>query len=72
MDVIDTAQRRQLEDIEHALANRQRAGKGRTHCMNLECGEPISAVRQQMGAVRCIDCQQIAEREAQQCARGSV
>lgn len=72
MDVIDTAQRRQLEEIEHALAERKPLGQGRTHCANLDCGEPIAMVRQQIGASLCIECQRITEREAQQCARGAI
>lgn len=72
MDVIDTSQRRQQEEIDHALAERKPPGEGRTHCANLDCGEPIVTLRQQMGAVLCIDCQRDAERETRQCARGAV
>jgi hypothetical protein len=72
MDVIDTAQRRQLEEIEHALAERKPAGPGREHCANLDCAAPIALVRQQLGAVLCIDCQRDAEQEAQRCARGAA
>ena len=68
MDIIDVAQRRQQEAIDHALASRKPAGPGRTTCANLTCGEPISPMRQAMGAQRCLDCQQRAEREAQRWA----
>lgn len=72
-DVIDVAQRRQQEEIDHALESaRLRAGKtGRTTCANLACGEPIAPLRTAMGATFCLDCQQRAEREAQQCARAA-
>lgn len=72
MDVIDVAQRRQMEDIELALATREPARMGLSHCENAECGEPIIALRQQMGARLCIDCARDAERKAKQCARGAV
>lgn len=72
MDVIDVAQQRQLDDIDHALAARQPRRMGLTHCEVPECGEPISALRQHMGARLCIDCQQAWERGAQSCARRAV
>lgn len=65
MDTIDVAQRRQQEDIEHALQARRPVGPGREACVNDGCGEPISALRQQMGARLCIACAQAAEQEAQ-------
>lgn len=67
MDTIDVAQRRQQDDIDHALAARSPAGEGRPTCA--ECGEAISELRQQMGAVRCLECQRDCEREAQSWAR---
>lgn len=70
MDVIDVAQRRQQEQIDQAVAARKPAPPGRVTCANLACGEPITPVRQQLGAQLCLDCQQRAEREAQQWARG--
>lgn len=72
MDAIDVAQRRQQDDIDHALAGRAPKPAGRSICANLDCGEPIASVRQQMGAQLCIECQRDAEREAQRCARGAV
>lgn len=72
MDTIDVAQRRQQEEIDHALLARPALSAGRAHCANLDCGEPIAPVRQQMGATLCIDCQRAIEREAQQCARTAV
>jgi len=64
MDVIDQAQQRQQEDIDQALARLPKAGKGRPTCENLDCGEPISAERQALGAVLCIDCQRDDEARA--------
>jgi hypothetical protein len=71
MDVIDMAQRRQMEDVALALAARPAVAVGRMHCANADCREPIAEVRQRMGAQLCIDCQRAAERSAQPCARGA-
>lgn len=47
--------------------HRQRAKtQGRTHCANLECGEPISQLRQQAGAQLCLDCQREEEEAERQ------
>lgn len=72
MDTIDVAQRRQQDDIDHALQARPAPGAGLPQCANLDCGEPINEVRRQMGATLCIDCQRAVEREAQRCARTAV
>ena len=72
MDVIDVAQRRQLEEIEQALAARPIAQQGRSHCKHKDCGEPISPQRQDLGAQLCIDCQRAAEHKAHTCARVAV
>lgn len=63
-DLIDVAQRRQQEEIDHALAARKPAGIGATHCEQADCGEPISTFRQDMGARLCVDCQRDAEARA--------
>lgn len=68
MDMIDLAQQPQQQEIDHALANRRPVAMGLTHCERLDCGEPISETRQQMGACLCIDCATAHEREAQQWA----
>lgn len=68
MDVIDVAQRRQQEEIDHTLANRRAPVAGLTHCEMLDCGEPISVMRQQMGARLCVDCATAKEREARRWA----
>jgi hypothetical protein len=70
-DTIDLAQDQQ-HDIALALAGRAPRSIGRSHCANADCGEPIAPLRQQLGAVLCIDCQRDAERSAQACARGAV
>lgn len=67
-DLIDVAQRRQLETIEHALANRPAARTGLAQCEAPGCGEPISPMRQAMGATRCVECQTAHEQEAQRWA----
>lgn len=72
MDTIEVAQRRQQDDIDHALAGRAPQMAGRTTCAKLDCGAPILPVRQQMGAQLCLACQHDAERESQRCARGAV
>lgn len=71
-DIIDLAQDQQQQDIAIALAARVPRTVGRSHCANPDCGEPIAPLRQQLGAVLCIDCQRDAERSAQACARGGV
>jgi RNA polymerase-binding transcription factor DksA len=68
VDVIDVAQRRQQEEIDQVLANRRVLPAGLTHCEMLDCGEPISAMRQQMGARLCVDCATAKEQEARRWA----
>jgi RNA polymerase-binding transcription factor DksA len=72
MDIIDRAQQRQQEDIDHALASRHHAGIGIAHCINADCGEPIADYRQQLGARLCLDCQRREERATVQCSRTAV
>jgi len=67
-DLIDVAQRRQLETIEQSLASRPAARRGLSRCEVPACGEPISPMRQAMGATRCVECQTAHEREAQRWA----
>lgn len=69
MDTIDVAQQRQQDDIEHALAARRVQAAGREDCD--ECGAAISALRQQLGAQLCLDCQSRAELQAKQWNRRS-
>lgn len=64
MDTIDVAQQRQQDDIDHALSARGTTRAGRPDCD--ECGAAISALRQGLGAVLCIDCQERSEQQARQ------
>lgn len=64
MDAIDLAQQRQQEDIDHALAARKAVMPGLGEC--LECGESITALRQELGARLCIECQRHSELQARQ------
>lgn len=68
MDVIDVAQQRQMEEIEHALASRRTLPLGLTHCERFDCREPIITARQLMGARLCIDCATAHELEARRTA----
>lgn len=72
-DVIDVAQRRQQEEIDHALAARKPVTELplRLCCVNPDCGEPISDVRQLMHAQLCLDCQRDAEQALKSCHRGA-
>lgn len=66
-DDIDLAQSHEEMHRAHALAaiERQRARQtGLPECR--ECGEEISALRQDLGAELCIDCQTDAESRATQ------
>lgn len=65
MDLAGMAQRRQQEEIEHALQARKPVAQGLAVCSMLECDEPISALRQAMGARLCIECAKAQEQEAQ-------
>jgi len=58
-DVIDIANDYAQQEIDRALANRPMMANGNSECA---CGEPISKIRQNLGATRCIDCQEIWER----------
>lgn len=61
-DLMDAVQDRVLFDTEVAIAAaRPMVTAGRAIC---ECGEPISAERQRLGAVRCLDCQQQHEQRS--------
>lgn len=76
MDVIDVAQQRQQEEIDHALAAHRAARLVaqplRSLCAAPTCNEPISPARQRMGAQLCIDCQRDAEHRQKSWPRGSV
>ena len=64
MDPIDLAQQRQQQVIDDVLAQRRALPVGLTHCEQVDCRAPISAMRQQLGARLCIDCAKAHEVEA--------
>ncbi|WP_458068662.1 hypothetical protein [Rhodanobacter sp. BL-MT-08] len=68
MDVIDVSQRRQQEDIDHALSQRKVSVPGLAFCENIDCVEAITGFRQAMGARLCIDCAKANELEARRWA----
>lgn len=43
---------------------RRPVSAGLSNCEDVECGEPITAQRQEMGARLCIDCQRAEEARA--------
>lgn len=65
-DAMDAVQAFAQDSVDDALRNRARrpAHTGRTHCANLDCGEAISALRQQCGAQLCLECQRAEETDA--------
>lgn len=59
---IDPAQAAEEQFRQDAVAELRYASaqrRGASHCR--ECGEPISAMRQALGATRCLDCERDAE-----------
>lgn len=65
-DLMDAVQLHALQHAEDALqhhANRP-VQVGRTHCENLDCGEPIHPARTALGARLCLECQKGVEAEA--------
>jgi len=62
-DEMDAVQERVLAATAAAV-DRARVAMGGVGASECACGEPIHPVRQQIGAVRCIDCQSDAERIA--------
>jgi RNA polymerase-binding transcription factor DksA len=68
MDIIDQAQARQQQDIDLALAARKTRARGPSHCSNVDCDEPISELRRDLGAELCVSCQADAEQRDRQCA----
>jgi RNA polymerase-binding transcription factor DksA len=54
-DIADQAAAYQERMNAAAVAAVRVSGTGATHCV--ECAEPISELRQRMGARRCMDCQ---------------
>lgn len=65
VDAIDRAVDAEELQLADALAHHARRPKpqGRATCENLDCGEAISQMRQDMGARLCIDCAREDERQ---------
>lgn len=57
-DAIDRAQAMNDLHAENALQAHQSRPRtiGLTHCENLDCREPISATRRELGARLCVSC----------------
>lgn len=65
-DSMDMVQQLAADNVADALArhgDRSRPA-GRTACANLDCGAPISPLRQQHGAQLCLDCAKAEEAAA--------
>jgi RNA polymerase-binding transcription factor DksA len=63
MDRVQEMTDAHLEDALKHHATRPKA-VGLWHCENMDCGEPIVAQRQAMGARLCITCQTAEEAQA--------
>lgn len=63
VDRVTAMDERHLEDALRARAQRQ-VSEGLTQCEDMECGAPITAQRQAMGARLCIDCAKADEARA--------
>ncbi|GAB3335199.1 hypothetical protein GCM10027359_08650 [Marilutibacter aestuarii] len=63
MDQVQAMNELHTENALRTHARRERS-QGLTHCENLDCGEPIAAVRQAMGARLCVPCQKGEEAAA--------
>lgn len=66
VDEVDRLVAMEAQQLDNALqyhARRPQAA-GRTFCANEDCGKPITAQRQQMGAQLCIACAKAEEARA--------
>jgi RNA polymerase-binding transcription factor DksA len=72
-DAMDRVQAFNDAHVEDALARRahQPARAGRTHCANLDCGEPITELRRGAGAQLCLECLQEEERQQAKYRKGA-
>lgn len=65
-DLMDGAQ--DYNEAHNADALQRHAARprlvGRTHCANMECGEPIGDGRRALGAQLCLPCQEAEEASA--------
>ena len=60
-DIADRANEYMEEERQRSLAAMlAKKGSGKPEC---DCGEPISERRQELGATRCIDCQNEEEKK---------
>lgn len=60
MDAVQSFNDAHAEDALKRHAGRPQL-KGRSHCANVDCGEPIGDARQALGAQLCLPCQQAEE-----------
>ena len=60
MDAVQTFNEEHTADALQRHAQRK-VLRGRSHCANLDCDEPISTARQEMGAQLCLGCQREVE-----------
>jgi RNA polymerase-binding transcription factor DksA len=68
MDAVQSFNDEHTEDSLRRHADRPRL-KGRSHCANVDCGEPIGDARQALGAQLCLPCQHAEESKAAHVAR---
>ncbi|WP_101926988.1 MULTISPECIES: hypothetical protein [Luteimonas] len=54
--VQDMTERQMANALEHRARVQANGRPGLTHCEQLDCGMPISALRTQMGARLCVPC----------------
>lgn len=63
MDHVQALAEQLADSAVQAHANRPQR-PGLTHCEMLDCGEPITAQRQAMGARLCVPCQTVEEAQS--------
>ena len=61
MDAVQSFNDAHTEDALKRHADRPQQ-KGRSHCANADCGEPIGDARQALGAQLCLPCQHEEEK----------
>ena len=65
MDDVDRANETAQAELDRLIARARPQREGRPDCQ--DCGDPVSPLRQGLGAVRCLDCQEYAEALARGC-----
>ena len=58
-DLMDKVQELVDQERERAVARITQKGVGRAHC--IECGDSINTTRQELGAVLCVEHQELLE-----------